>query len=552
MPPSNLENPGQTRPNIVLILVDDMGFSDIGCFGSEIRTPNLDRLAATGARFTQMYNAARCCPSRASLLTGVYPHQAGVGHMVADYGQPGYRGFLSESSATIAEVLAADGYRTQMSGKWHVGGDYDLLNPDSWTPGDATHPLPTQRGFQHFFGTLTGAGTFYNPPTLMKGDSFYTPESEEFYYTDAIADHAVSMIDEAVAEEAPFFQYVAFTAPHWPLHAPEEDIARYEGRYRNGWDATRTARHEEAIAKGVLSDRWQITPRDEDAPPWESVQHKDWEDLRMAVYAAQIDRMDQAIGRVLSALENGGVADNTLVMFLSDNGGCAEFLAEDSGTPDPLKFDTPTLNGGRMRMGNSPDIRPGPADTFMSYDLPWSNVSNTPFREFKHWVHEGGIATPLIINWPEKIKHAVTVDEPAHLIDLAATCFAAAGVRTNGEVDGRAVLPPEGESLLEACEREDHGEWSRDLPILWEHEGNRAVRIGEWKLVSRHPGDWELYNMAEDRTELNDLSEGEAKRLREMTGIYESWAERVGVLAWPVVPQVTAAASRGRSIHVVR
>jgi arylsulfatase A-like enzyme len=542
------DSSSQAGPNIVLILADDMGFSDIGCYGSEIRTPNLDRLAESGVRFTQMYNAARCCPSRASLLTGVYPHQAGVGHMVADYGQPGYRGFLSKSSATIAEVLSANGYRTQMSGKWHVGGDYPLLDPSGWTPGDEGHPVPTQRGFQHFFGTLTGAGTFYNPQTLMTGDTLTKLESEEFYYTDAIADHAVSMVREAVAGQKPFFQYVAFTAPHWPLHAPQEEIARYEGMYRDGWDATRTARHEEAIAKGVLSDRWQITPRDEDAPPWESVQHKDWEDLRMAVYAAQIDRMDQAIGRILAVLESEGVADNTLVMFLSDNGGCAEFLAEDSGTPEPLKFDTPMLNGQRMRMGNNPEIRPGPADTFMSYDLPWSNVSNTPFREFKHWVHEGGVATPFIINWPARIKRPVAVHEPAHLIDVAATCFAAAGVRVGAEVGDREVLAPEGESLLDACER---GEWSRQSPIFWEHEGNRAVRQRDWKLVSRHPGGWELYNMADDRTELNDLSAGEVARMKEMAGMYESWAARVGVLPWPIVPNVTAAASKGRSVHVV-
>ncbi len=541
-------NNNSSRPNIIVVLVDDMGFSDIGCFGSEIRTPNLDRLGATGARFTQMYNGARCCPSRAALLTGVYAHQAGIGHMTGDDGFPGYRGYLSESSATIAEVLAEAGYRTQMSGKWHVGGNYAAHDPDSWTPGAEGNPLPTQRGFRHFFGTLTGGGTYYNPQTLMKGETLYTPESEEFYYTDAIADHAVTMINEAVAEKTPFFQYVAFTAPHWPLHAPEEDIARYEGMYRNGWDATRTARHEEAIAKGLLSDRWQITPRDEDAPPWESVQNKDWEDLRMAVYAAQIDRVDQGIGRILKALESGGVADNTLIMFLSDNGGCAEFLAEDSNTPNPLNFDTPMLNGGRMQMGNNPDLRPGPADTFMSYDLPWSNVSNAPFREFKHWTHEGGISTPLIVNWPERIKQPVIVHNPAHLIDLAATCYEAAGVVQNGEVGGREVLRPEGESLLRACEQ---GEWTRDAPIFWEHEGNCAVRQGDWKLVRRHPGDWELYNMAEDRTELHNLAAGEADRVAEMTGMYESWAARAGVLPWPLQPGATGLTVRGRSIHVV-
>jgi arylsulfatase len=236
-------------------------------------------------------------------------------------------------------------------------------------------------------------------------------------------------------------------------------------------------------------------------------------------------------------------------MFLSDNGGCAEFLAEDSGTPEPLKFDTPMLNGQRMRMGNNPDIRPGPADTFMSYDLPWSNVSNTPFREFKHWVHEGGISTPFIVNWPARIKRPVTVHEPAHLVDIAATCLAAAGVQQTGTVGGRTVLPPEGESLIDACER---GEWRRDSPIFWEHEGNRAVRVGDWKLVSRYPGDWQLYNMADDRTELSDLAPGERSRLRELAGMYESWAARAGVLPWPVVQHITAAASRGRSIHVVR
>lgn len=540
----------QTQPNIILILADDMGFADIGCYGSEIQTPNLDALAEGGVRFTQMYNAARCCPSRASLLTGVYPHQAGIGLMTGDFGLPGYRGFLSESSATIAETLGKAGYRTHLSGKWHVGGDYPLhKGSGEWTPGEPGNPLPTQRGFQHFFGTLTGAGSFFNPPTLFNGESFVTPENDDFYYTDAITDHAVKMIDEAASENKPFFSYVAYTAPHWPLHAHQEDIARYEGKYRSGWDAIRTARHEEAKAKGVVDPRWDITPRDQDAPPWESVEEKDWEDLRMAVYAAQIDRLDQGVGRIRAQLESRGIAENTIIMFLSDNGGCAEFLAEDTGTPNRLLFDTPMLDGGRMTMGNRSDLKPGPADTFMSYDLPWSNVSNAPFRLFKHWIHEGGISTPFIFNWPAQVGETSIVNDPAHLIDIAATCYDAAGVSDLSELGENAITAPEGESLLPAVMS---GGWSRERPIFWEHEGNRAVRMGEWKLVCKHPDDWELYNMTEDRTELNDLAGTEKARVKEMTKLYDEWAERAGVLPWPVLPNVTAMDTIGEHDHIVR
>ncbi|MEX0761507.1 MAG: arylsulfatase [Dehalococcoidia bacterium] len=539
--------PAESPPNIILILADDMGFSDIGCYGAEIRTPNLDKLAASGLRFTQMYNTARCCPSRASLLTGLYSHQAGVGHMVKNTGHSAYQGYLNDSCATVAEVLGAGGYRTLMSGKWHVGGDYDMLHPNTWGAGEPGHPTPTQRGFGTFYGTLQGAGSFFNPPTLMDGESFTSAESDDFYYTDAITDRAVSMIRSASGQERPFFQYVAYTAPHWPLHALEEDIARYEGMYRGGWDSVRKSRHEQMKGMGLLDRKWDISPRDQDAPPWESVGDTDWEDMRMAVYAAQIDRMDQGIGRIMSALEEEGIAENTLVMFLSDNGGCAEFLAEDTARPDRSQFDTPMANGGRMRMGNVPGLRPGPADTFMSYDLPWANASNTPFRLFKHWVHEGGISTPFIAYWPARIRSAGIVHEPVHIVDITATCIAAAHAPYPGEINGSPVTPLEGESLLLVFTGE---KWSRDAPIFWEHEGNRAVRMGQWKLVSKHPGDWELYDMNVDRSELHDLAASNRPKVKEMAGLYEEWAARCGVLPWPLSP-AGGLNVQGHNVHVV-
>ena len=534
------------RPNIILILADDMGFSDIGCFGSEIRTPNLDRLAENGLRFTQMYNSARCCPSRAALLTGLNPHQAGVGYMVHDLGVPGYQGYLNESCVTIAEVLRAQGYRTLMSGKWHVGGEYTTKD---WAAGQPGHPLPTQRGFDHYFGILGGAGSYFNPPTLMLGDTSVRVESPDFYLTDAISDHAVDMLQNGGVPEEPFFLYVAYTAPHWPLHALEEDIERYRGHYRGGWDRLRTSRHEQLMGTGLVDPKWKISLRDEDAPPWEDIRGKEWEDLRMAVYAAQIDRMDQGIGRILSKVRNLGVEQNTLVMFLSDNGGCAELLQEDPDPREPSLYAEPTVDGRPVRLGNSPEIMPGPPDTFMSYDLPWANASNAPFRLYKHWVHEGGISTPFVMHWPARINGSATIHEPAHVTDIAATCIDAAGAASPAEFDGRQVAPIEGESLMPLV---SGGKWSHERPIFWEHEGNRAVRMGRWKLVSEYSKTWELYDIEEDRTELNDLATRNPGKVTEMSKLYEEWAERCGVLPWPVVPGQTGGELRGKHARVGR
>ena len=484
------------RPNIILIMADDMGFSDLGCYGSEISTPNLDGLAARGVRFTQFYNTARCCPTRAALLTGLYNHQAGIGHMVNDRGFPAYQGYLNDRCVTIAEALRPTGYRTMMSGKWHVGEDRP-----HW---------PIDRGFERCFSLISGATNYFR---LEKGrqmaldDQPYTPPAEGFYITDAIADHAVKYIGEYGRRPEPFFLYLAFTAPHWPLHALPEEIARYRGRYMKGWDALRKERHARQIQMGIVDKRWPLTPRDPAAPAWEDVSDKEMRDLKMAVYAAQIDRMDQGVGRVLAKLREVGAEENTLVMFLADNGGCAEEV--DRGKPG---------------------VPPGGADSFMSYGLPWANASNTPFRLYKHWVHEGGIATPFIARWPAVIREGGRiVHQVGHIIDVMATSLDAAGAQYPKAHQGRPVLPLEGRSLVPIFRT---GQRPGHEVLCWEHEGNRAVRQGKWKLVSRHPGGWELYDLEADRTELENLADKYPDRVRELREKYEQWAQRCGVVPW--------------------
>ncbi len=518
-----------TKPNIILILADDLGYSDIGCYGAaDIDSPNLDRLAATGARFSQMYSFARCCPSRAALLTGLHPHQAGVGHMMDDMGTRAYQGYLRDDAVTIAEVLRGAGYRTCMSGKWHVGGFLPAREPESWRPGAPGHPTPMQRGFDRFYGTLAGAGSFFHPHALMEDGDFINDYPDNFYYTDAISDKAIDMIDEAHGDEMPFFLHVAYTAPHWPLHAFPDDIAKYEGAYRGGWDQLRQQRHEELNGLGLLDPAWNISPRDSDSHAWENEENSDWEDLRMAAYAAMIDRMDQGIGKILAKLDALSITDDTLIIFLSDNGGCAEYLAEDGW----INSYVPNLPDGRpVLIGNRVGMRPGPADTYMSYDLPWANASNSPFRLYKHWVHEGGISSPCIVHYPAMIDEPAVIHSPIQFIDVLPTFAELAGADYPNEYNENAIQPVEGESFLPALA---DGDWRRENPLYWEHEGNRAVRVGDWKLVSKHPDDWELYNMIDDRTELNDLSAGERERMQSMSRLYDAWADRCEVRPWPL------------------
>lgn len=377
------------RPNIILMMADDMGYSDIGCYGGEIRTPNLDGLAAGGLRFTQFYNTARCCPTRASLITGLYQHQAGIGHMMADKGYDSYRGDLNDRCVTIAEVLGRSGYSTYMSGKWHV--------TKSTKPDGDKHNWPCQRGFDRFFGTIHGAGSFYDPNTLTRDNTQIVPDSDDFYYTNAISDNAVKFIREHKTSK-PFFMYVAYTASHWPMHALPEDIARYKGRYDGGWDALRAERHKRMIEMGIVKSKWKITPRDEGVPPWTEAKDKQWFARRMEVYAAMIDCMDQGVGRIVAQLKNSGSFENTLIFFLADNGGCAEeYGSRGAIKPDPSKpvvlkpmgknelqtrmQPVVTRDGRPVRTGYG--VMPGPADTYIAYGRPWANASNTPFRLYK-------------------------------------------------------------------------------------------------------------------------------------------------------------------------
>ncbi len=525
-----------TRPNIVLILADDMGFSDIGCFGAEIRTPHLDALAAGGVRFTQMYNCARCCPTRASLLTGLYPHQAGVGLMIGDCGVgPAYQGYLREECLTLGEALRPAGYRTLYAGKWHTSPGLPVRRDQepAFPPGSARNPYPLSRGFDRFYGTLAGCGNYFYPSGLMDQDRRITADAPDYYYTDALADAACGMVREAASDKAPFLLHVCYTAPHWPLHAKPEDIARYKGMYDEGWDAVRAARYERLKAMGIIDSRWPASPRDGESRDFHAdpPERQRWEGLRMEVYAAQVEAMDRSIGRLLDTLRETGTEENTLVMFLSDNGGCAEFLRED-GEPHvwPGIYAQTARPGETCRVGNTVGVAPGPATTFMSYDLPWANASNTPFRRYKHWVHEGGIATPCVARWPGHTPAGAILHQPHHLIDLLPTCLDLANAAYPADRDGHALPPLPGESLRSALHGADA---PRRQPLCWEHEGNRAVRDGDWKLVAVHGQPWELYNMTDDRTELRDLAAQEPERVTAMTAIYDAWAAYCGVLPWP-------------------
>lgn len=530
------------RPNIILVLVDDMGFSDIGCYGGEIRTPNLDRLAREGMRFSSMYNAARCCPTRASLLTGLYPHRAGIGHMIGDFGFEAYRGRLLDHTVTLAEMLKAAGYRTAMSGKWHVGGDYDSRDADHWTPGDPTHPTPLQRGFDRFYGTLDGACSFFNPHYLMEDTRRVFPDRDDYYITDAFSRKAVEMIAECEDSASPFFLYLAYTAPHWPLHAPEEAIARYEGAYLKGWDYTRGARFEELKASGILKDGWNISPRDPGVAAWEVVRDKSWEDRRMAVYAAQVELMDAGLGAVMGELDRQGIADDTIIAFLSDNGGCAEYLAEDGWA----RFYAGCAPDGReVVLGNRNDLSPGDAATFMSYETGWSNVSNAPFRMHKRFVHEGGISTPFIVRWPGRVPANSFAHAPVHVMDIAPTCLEIAGAGRIKERAERDAPDLDGESFADCLVGKD---WQRAQPLAWEHQGNAAIRMGEWKLVKTFGCDWELYNMDDDRTELADLAAGNEAIKQQLLDEYGRWATRCDVRDWAVLKTMFENLYRGASL----
>jgi arylsulfatase len=538
------------RPNVLLILADDMGFSDVGCYGGDIHTPSIDSLARDGVRLAQFYTMARCCPSRAALLTGLYPHQAGIGAMNQDLGKPAYRGELNDRCATLAETLRAAGYRTAMTGKWHLchltispGGPKarQLVNferEDAVSPSKANWPC--NRGFDDHWGTIAGVENYYDPYSLVHNESPLKPDNADFYYTDFITDHSVKAIEQFAADAKPFFLYVAYTAPHWPIQAREADVARYAKTYAAGWDAIRQARFDRQVAMGLVDASWGLPPRANSPPlnegasavgPWENAAAKEWQARRMAVYAAMIENMDRGIGRILDTLKRKNLDRDTIVVFLSDNGGCAENV-------QPTWYDVPskTRDGRNVTVGNNPDLMPGPETVYQSYGPAWANASNTPFRRFKHFTEEGGISAPFVVRWPAGQGGAGTagrIDRATvgHVIDVVPTVLEAASVAYPKEQGGHEILPAEGKSLLKSFSGKPIAD-SRTL--FWEHEGNRAVRIGDWKLLAAHNEKWQLYDIAHDRAELHDVATANPDKVAELKAAYDTWAARCGVETWPV------------------
>ena len=506
------------QPNIVVIMADDAGYSDFGCYGGEIETPVLDKLAANGLRFSQFYNTGRCCPSRAALLTGVYQHQAGMGHMTKDRGLPSYSGTILPNVPTLAERLRQGGYRTMMTGKWHLG----------------TEPKqsPIARGFDRFYGTRNFIDSYFTVlehcPVFLD-DKIVLPGTEtpvnhlhpnqEWYTTDVFTDYALHFMDEAFKKHSdqPIFLYIAHNAPHFPLHAREEDTKKYRGRFRDtGWDKLRQQRYERMIELGLIKKEWALSPAD--VPKWNTYDAKlrDELDLKMALYSAIIDRMDQNIGRVIEKLRTAGRLDNTLFLFMVDNG------VPGTGVHD--------WRGLFAKNGRHPETR---VDNYSEWGRRggwssssgrgWANLSNAPFRMYKRYTHEGGVATPLIVHWPDglkdqnKLRHSL-----GHIIDIAPTCLNAAGLSTKGM---------EGQTLLPVFTKDS----TQPRTLFWEHEGNRAVRQGDYKLVAQHNTPWELYNMRKDRNELHDLSRSMPQKAAELKKLYEAWAHRVGAKPWDEV-----------------
>ena len=506
------------RPNVIIILVDDMGFSDIGAYGGEIKTPHIDSLAQGGVRFSQFYNASRCCPTRASLMTGLHPHLTGIGHMTNspnndkhDKGNafPSYRGFLNRQCATLGELLGPAGYSTYLAGKWHLGGN----KQSRW---------PLQRGFDKFYGCIAGSTRFFSPESDEREGRGITSGNEPltelesttdrpYYTTDAFTDYAIKFLGEG-EKDAPFFLYLAYTAPHWPHQAHEEDIDKYRGKYRIGWDQLRQNRYQRQIELGLFEEKHRLSPRDSKVPARTSLKpNKQKEmDLRMAVYAAMIDRVDQNIGKLIDSLKKQGLFENTLILFMSDNGACAE---------------GPTL--GR---GNIFDVEKRNLETNNNYGAAWANVSSTPFRLYKHYTHEGGSATPFIMHWPKGIKSQSNwYRDSAQLIDVVPTLLEVCGAKYPETYQGYELYPLRGISLTPSFTAEP---LMRTKPMFSEHENNAFMIDGSWKLVGKGVATpqgpdiekWELYNLKDDRTELKDLAQTENKRLKEMADSWYAWA----------------------------
>lgn len=527
------------KPNILVILADDLGYSDIGCYGGEIETPNLDRLAKNGMRFTNFYNAGRSCPTRASLLTGLYPHQAGVGRMTFDEHKPGYRGTMSHNGITIAEVLKESGYQTGMIGKWHVAETPLKEDQREWLAHQVYHEefapknnYPVKRGFQDFYGTIYGVVNFFDPFSLVNGVEPVRNVPENYYSTIALADSAVSYVDRYSKSDKPFFLYLSFHAPHWPLHALPEDIVKYEEKYKIGWEAIREERYARMKQMKLFGDSDDFLSPRQFQDSWDDNSSLEWDARAMAVHAAMVDRMDQEIGKVIKVLEDSGELDNTLILFLSDNGAsnedCQNYAPGENDRPDKMRNGEPIIYPRNKR------VLPGPENSFASIGAKWANVVNTPFRYWKAKSYEGGICTPMIAHWPKGIKQkeGSINNDIGHVIDIMATCLDISNSEYPDEYQGNSIIPYEGKSLLpvfETGEREGHSE------ICFEHFNEKALIDNEgWKIVMPVTNNkWELYNLRIDRSELTNLSEIYPEKVEDMQERYISWEKKCMVQPRP-------------------
>lgn len=492
----------QKKPNIIVILADDMGYSDLGCYGGEIPTPNLDKLAQNGLRLTSFYNGARCCPTRAALLTGIYSHQAGIGHMMEDKGvdHPAYRAQINNNSVTIAEVMKDAGYFTAMTGKWHVGQPHGTV---PWKRGFDRSLNAPAGGF--YYGAGKGAKLFLDGQELAN-DSDKLPK--EWYTTDLWTDFGLRFIDEGIAAKKPFLLYLAHNAPHFPLQAPEEDIAKFKGKYLKGYEKLRQERYEKQIKIGLIDPSWKLPPANPNIPKWETLSAADKEkyDHMMAIYAAVIYRLDKSVGDLVAGLKKRGVFDDTVIMFVSDNGGNAEPGIE----------------------GKYEGEKPGSAQSAVFIGQGWAEAACTPFWAYKHHTHEGGISSPGIISWPAGIpasRNGKFEKQPAHITDIMATLVDIGGAKYPATYHGNTIQPLEGTSLKPLLSGKSI---NRKNPIFWEHEGNRAIRDGKWKLVAERPEQWQLYDIEKDRTELVDLAAKYPNVVKDLSAKYDVWFKRVG------------------------
>ncbi len=530
---------GDGRPNIIVILADDLGYSDPGCYGGEIKTPNIDRLAENGMRFSRFYNAGRSCPTRASLLTGLYQHQAGIGRMTFNDKLPGYRGELSPHSVTIAEVLKDAGYQTGMIGKWHVSET--MLKPDQreWLAHQVYHgefarkeSYPTRRGFQDFYGIIYGVVDYFDPFSLVNGEEPVKEVPKDYYITQAFSDSAVTYVNRYAASEKPFFLYLSYTAPHWPLHALPEDIARYEDTYKSGWDPIRNARYQRMLDQQIFGKRTDFLSPRQFKKPWNENETQEWDARAMAVHAAMVDRMDRGIGQLLDALEKNGQLDNTLILFLSDNGcsneDCQNYSSGENDRPDRTRSGEPIIYPRKK------EILPGPETSYASIGAVWANVANTPFRFWKAKSFEGGICTPLIAHWPKGIKNKGKItEEMGHIMDIMATCIDLGQTNYPASYQGNDIIPLEGLSLtpiFKKGKRKGHNE------LCFEHFGERAlINHDYWKIVKTNEKDaqWQLYNLNTDRTELDNLAGIYPLKVNELVSKYQDWTKRCLVVPAP-------------------